>query len=109
MRGILSAEVPTLHGSLVTFTFGDGLHINELSDVEMAGAQQITNGQEVLWRNLEFCEVSLRRKVVLEEVSCLGFCEILKSFLSATYLYRVDTVFLQGLDLCDLASIDLYD
>ena len=77
MRSILSAEVPTLHGSLVAFTFGDCLHINELSDIEMAGAQQVANGQEVLWSDFEFCEVSLRRKVVFEEVSCLGFSEIL--------------------------------
>ena len=49
MSSTLTTEVPALHGTLVTLTLGDGLHINELPDVEVTGAQVVTNRKEILW------------------------------------------------------------
>jgi len=105
--GTLTTEVPTLHGTLITLTLGDGLNIYELPDTEVTGAQVVSNGEEVLWCNQELSQMPLGWQVVLEEVSSLRLLQVFQALLTTSDLDSVAAVFLKSLDLCDLASVDL--
>lgn len=109
MRGILSGEVPALHGALVTFTLGGRLHIDELPDTEVARTETETDRKEVLWGNWELGEVLLGWEVVFQVVAGLGLAEGLQAVLTNTNLDRIDAVLILCLYLSDLASIDLQD
>ena len=109
MRGILTAEVPSLHGSLITLTLGDCLYINKLADAEVTRTHSITYWQEVLRGDWEFSQVTLRWQVVLEEMTCLGLAQVFEAFLPTADLNRIDSVFFKGLYLSDLASVKLDD
>jgi hypothetical protein len=40
----LTAEVPSLHDTLITLTLGDSLDINELADAEVAWTKTVADG-----------------------------------------------------------------
>lgn len=109
MGGSLTTEVPSLHGTLITLTLGDGLDVHKLSDLEVTRTQAVPNRKEVLGCHGELSQMSLGRQVEFKEVTSLRLLQVLHSFLSHTDLDRVDSVLLESLDLCDLASIDLKD
>eukprot|EP00356_Strombidium_inclinatum_P003814 CAMPEP_0170494144 /NCGR_PEP_ID=MMETSP0208-20121228/14474_1 /TAXON_ID=197538 /ORGANISM="Strombidium inclinatum, Strain S3" /LENGTH=164 /DNA_ID=CAMNT_0010770155 /DNA_START=376 /DNA_END=870 /DNA_ORIENTATION=+ len=109
MGGLLSTEVPSLHGSLETLTLADGLHVHELSDLEVEGSHEEADGQEALRRNGELSQVLLGRDAVLQEMANLGLSQLLEVGLAATDLDGVDTVLLHGLNLGNLAAIHLED
>ena len=109
MRRTLSTKVPPLHGTLITLTLGDRLNIDELTDLEMSGAQAIANREEILWGHHELGQVSLWREVEFEKMTSLRLPQILHSFLANTNLNGIDAVLLESFDLSDLASINLND
>lgn len=71
MSSPLTAEVPTLHGTLITLTLRESLHINKLTDAEMARSQTIADREEILWCDHEFGQVLLRGQVEFQEMTCL--------------------------------------
>ena len=107
MRGVLTAEVPSLHRSLVALTLGDCLHIDELSNAEMSRTESIADRQEVLRSYRELYQLPLGREVILQEVACLRFGQVLQSLLSAAHLYGIPAIFFFRLDLSDLAPVYL--
>ena len=85
------------------------MNIDELTDLEMSGAQAIANREKILWGNHELGQVSLWREVEFEKMTSLRLPQILHSFLANTNLNGIDPVLLKGFDLCDLTSINLND
>lgn len=108
MRGVLTAEVPSLHRSLVALTLRDCLHVDELSDAEVTWTESIAYRQEVLRSYRELYQLPLGRQIILQEVACLRFGQVLQSLFSAPYLDGIPAIFFFRLDLSDLAPVYLY-
>jgi hypothetical protein len=109
MRSSLSAEVPSFHNTLVSFTFTCGNHIDELPWSEMSWTKHVPDWQKVFASYLELSQMILWWESILQEMANLWFLNVLHIWLSNTNLDRVDTVLVFLLDLSYLASIDLYN
>lgn len=73
----------------------------------MTRSYTIAYWEEVLWCDLKLSQVLFGREIVLEEVTDLRFLHLLDLCLTDTDLNRVNAVFLNSLDLCDLTAIKL--
>ena len=71
MSSALTAKVPTLHCTLITFTDRESLHINKLADAEMTRSQTIADREEILWCHHKFGQVLLRGQVEFQEMTSL--------------------------------------
>lgn len=109
MRSSLTREIPSLHSTLETFTFGCSLDVNQLSDREVSRSEAVAYRQESFRRNLEFGQVVLSGKVVFHEVADLRFLHLVRVSVSDSNLNGIDSILLNSFYLSDLASVDLYD
>ncbi len=73
----------------------------------MSRSNTVTNWKEILWSNYPLSQMSLGRKVVLQEVTGLRLLEILQSLFADANLNGVETILFLSLFLTDLASVDL--
>ena len=48
-------------------------------------------------------------QVILQEMTCLRFLQVLESLFATSYLDRIDAILLHSLHLCHLASVQLND
>jgi hypothetical protein len=109
VRGLLATEVPLLHYALEAFTFRDGLHVDPLTDAEVARPQHEADRKHIFRRDLKLSQECLWRQSVFKEVTSQRSLEAFHSLLAATDLKHLRTVLLQGLDLCHLTPVDLND
>jgi len=109
MGRLLSAEIPSLHHTLLSFTLARCLHINELPQFEVAWAQQVPNRKQVLWSDPELRKVLLWRQPMFQEVTELRPLDFSEPLLTAADLNGIMAILLSLFDLKNLASIHLHD
>jgi hypothetical protein len=109
MGSSLTREVPSLHSTGSSLTFGSALYIDQLSDGEMSGSEAVANRQEGFRGDLEFSKVVLGGEVVFHEVTDLRFLDLVRVSASDTDLNSVNSILFQSFNLSDLASIYLND
>lgn len=109
MRCILHVEVPTFNCSLHTLTLACRNTVNPLTYSKVSWTKTVSYWQKVFFCNWKFCKMTLRWQIVLYQVSYLRFLHFLGQNFSNTNLYSVNSIFLNGLDLSYLTSINLND
>jgi len=109
MGSSLTREVPSLHSTSMTFTFGCTLHVNQLSDCKVPRSETVTYRQECFRRNLKFGQMLLSGEVVFHEVANLRLFHLVRVSVSDSNLNGIDSIVLHSFYLSDLASVDLYD
>ena len=109
MRSSLTTEVPSLHNTLVTFTFRNCLNVNELPRSEMPWPKHIPNWQKAFRGHFELGKMLLWWESILQKMPSAWLLDFLEILLPNTYLNRVTPIFILRLDLDHLASIDRND